>query len=54
MQAGDVGVEKLGAPLVGQRDAMVAVGHEVEPAHLVDLDRRHVAIGKRRTQSREP
>src|ERR671919_507226 len=54
MQARDVGVEELGAPLVGQRDAMVAVGDEVEPAQLVDLDRRHVAIRKRRTQSREP
>jgi hypothetical protein len=54
VQPRHLGVDELRAPLVGQRHAMVAVGHEEQSPDLVDLDRGHVAIREGCAQRRDP
>src|ERR671910_1681656 len=44
---GDLGVDHLGAAAASDRDAMVAVDHEVRVAEEVDDDRREVPVRER-------
>jgi hypothetical protein len=45
-EPGDLGVDEVRAALMGKRHAMVPAGDEVRAAELLDLDRRHQAVGE--------
>jgi hypothetical protein len=54
VQPRDLGIDERRPALSSQRHAVMAVGHEEQPADLVDLDRRNVPRREGRAQRCKP